>query len=350
MLTTLTATLIFSRLIQPAPDDLTAAVKTQTVESLIREMNQRYVDPAIAKKMELSLKNWIQTSEYTALTDPVEFAKSVNTILKKETVDAHLRFRYSPNVLPNRTRPAEPTADEIKRFAAETKFVNANFERVERLRGNVGYIKFNGFASPEDMKRPLEAAMKFLANAEAFIIDLRMNGGGDPSGVQLFCSYFFDSKPVHLNDIAFRHGDKIANNEFWTLKNVDGPRFPSCPVFVLTSKRTGSGAEECAYDLQQLKRATIIGEPTWGGANPGGVVKLSDHFSCFIPVGRAQNPYSKTNWEGTGVAPDIKADPATSLKQAQLLAIRAIIDKTTDKDHKADLEDIYKQVESKDGN
>ena len=93
MLTTLTATLIFSRLIQPAPDDLTAAVKTQTVESLIREMNQRYVDPAIAKKMELSLKNWIQTSEYTALTDPVEFAKSVNTILKKETVDAHLRFR-----------------------------------------------------------------------------------------------------------------------------------------------------------------------------------------------------------------------------------------------------------------
>ncbi len=346
MLTTLTATLCIGRLMQAPPFDLTATVKTETIQALIREMKDRYVDVTIAKKLESSLTDWMKSDAFTTATDPAEFAKGLNALLKKDTVDAHLRFRYSASVLPKRERPAEPSAEEMKRFADEVKFVNANFDKVERLRGNIGYIKFNGFATPEDMERPLAGAMKFLANVDAFVIDLRTNGGGDPNGVRLFCSYFFGPKPVHLNDIEFRRGETLTKSEFWTLGKIDGPRFPDHSVYVLTSKRTGSGAEECAYDLQQLKRATIIGEPTWGGANPGGNVRLNDHFACFIPVGRAQNPYSKTNWEGGGVLPDIKADPAQSLKQTHLLALRALIDKATDADHKADLEQIYKEVEA----
>ncbi|MEZ5163407.1 MAG: S41 family peptidase [Fimbriimonadaceae bacterium] len=182
----------------------------------------------------------------------------------------------------------------------------------------------------------MAAAMNFLSNTDAMIIDLRQNGGGDPSGVQVVCSYFFGEKPVHLNSIYFRPTDET--HEFWTLENVDAPRFLDKPVYVLVSKRTGSGAEECSYNLQQLKRATIIGEPTWGGANPGGSVRLHDHFSCFIPVGRAINPITKTNWEGSGVIPDIKCDPAKSLEQAQVLILKELIAKEKDENYKSALE------------
>ncbi|MBX3118249.1 MAG: S41 family peptidase [Fimbriimonadaceae bacterium] len=326
--------------------ELTNEVKNQTLETLIREMNQTYVMPDIAKKIEAELRKWMAGSDYKAQTDPVQFAAHVNEIIKGQVTDAHLRFRYSPNVLPTRSSPREPSAEEIKRAEASVRFRNAEFTKVERLTGNIGYIAFNGFMGPEDMARPVEGAMRFLANTDAMIVDLRQNGGGDPRGVQLFCSYFFDEKPVHLNSIYFRNGNKGETIEFWTLKKVAGPRYLNKPLYILTSKRTGSGAEECAYNFQQLKRGTTVGSSTWGGANPGGVARLSDHFSCFIPGGRAINPYTKTNWEGTGVKPDVEIDPSKALKHAQLMAIKLLMLKETDPEMKADYETMYKQVES----
>jgi C-terminal processing protease CtpA/Prc len=246
--------------------------------------------------------------------------------------------------LPIRQRPSEPSADEIKRAAEQTRFINSGFEKVERLRGNIGYLKFNFFDSPENVKRPIAAAMEFLANTDALIIDLRDNGGGDPAGVQLVCSYLFSEKPVHLNSLYFREGNRTV--EFWTLPQVDGPRYLNKEVYILTSKRTGSGAEECSYNLKNLKRATLIGSSTWGGANPGGTVRLSDHFSCFIPAGKAINPYTKTNWEGVGVQPDIAIDPATALKEAHLRSLKRLIDDAKDPDRKADLQELYREIES----
>ncbi len=330
---------------QAAPFQLTQQVKTDTIHEMIHQMNDLYIDMDAAKKIESKMEDWIKADECASINDPVKFAMRVNEILKEQVTDAHLRFRYSEQKLPERRSAREPSKDELKRYQDETRFVNANFERIERLRGNVGYIKFNGFAPPQDMARPVVAAMEFLANADAMIIDLRTNGGGDPEGVKLFCSHFFGAKPVLLNTIEFRNKDKITKTEFWTLAKVDGPRFPDLPVYVLTSKRTGSGAEECAYNFQQLKRGTIIGEPTWGGANPGGMVRLGDHFACFIPSGRAVNPYSHTNWEGVGVQPDVKADPATSLKLTHTAAIRYLIDHASDPEHKADLTSILNDIE-----
>ncbi|MCW5942369.1 MAG: S41 family peptidase [Fimbriimonadaceae bacterium] len=327
---------------EPPPFELTARIKEETLTELIKEMNARYVLPEAAKTIEASLRTWMASSEYSAVTDPVAFAAKVNEVLKGGAKDAHLRFRYSPSVLPPRSNPREPSADEMKRYRQAVRFTNADFSRVERLRGNVGYIKFQGFEAPEDMRRPLAGAMRFLGDCDAMIVDLRENGGGDPAGVQLFCSYFFDEKPVHLNSIYFREGNRTR--EFWTLKKVDGPRLPKVPLYVLTSKRTGSGAEECAYNFQQLKRATIVGSSTWGGANPGGMVRLGDHFGCFIPIGRAINPYTKTNWEGVGVQPDEAVEPAKALEHAHVLALKALIARTSDPELKKDLQTILDQL------
>jgi hypothetical protein len=178
---------------------------------------------------------------------------------------------------------------------------------------------------PEVAAEPAAAAMNFLANTDALIIDLRQNGGGGPQSVVLLCSYLFDKKPVHLNDLYWRKGNRTE--EFWTLKEVAGKRYLGRDVYLLTSRRTFSAAEEFAYDLQNLKRVTIVGERTGGGAHPGGGVPVAEHFVVFIPSGRAINPITKTNWEGIGVKPDVEVAADKALETAHQLAIKKLLEK-----------------------
>jgi retinol-binding protein 3 len=191
------------------------------------------------------------------------------------------------------------------------------FEKVERFPSNIGYLKFNGFQDPEICGPTVAAAMNFLAHVDALIIDLRDNGGGDPKMVAYISSHLF-AEPTHLNDLYNRKEDKTT--EFWTLRDVPGARLADNPVFAPTSKRTFSGAEEFAYNLKNLKRATIIGEATGGGAHPVSGHRIDDHFIIGAPFARAINPISKTNWEGTGVAPDIKVPASEALDAAKKMA------------------------------
>jgi C-terminal processing protease CtpA/Prc len=155
--------------------------------------------------------------------------------------------------------------------------------------------------------------------------------------VALICSYLFGAEPVHLNSLHWREGKGERVEEFWTRKEVAGKRYAK-DVYVLTSNRTFSGAEEFSYNLKNLKRATLIGETTGGGANPGGVVRLAKHFGAFIPRGRAVSPVTKTNWEGTGVEPDVKVSADQALVTAQLMALKKAVEKTTDEDLKRALQ------------
>jgi C-terminal processing protease CtpA/Prc len=164
--------------------------------------------------------------------------------------------------------------------------------------------------------------MGFLANTDALIVDLRRNGGGRPEMVALLSSYLFDER-THLNDLYWREGNRT--DEFWTNATVAGPRYGGKkPVFVLTSKRTFSGAEEFAYNLKALKRATIVGETSGGGAHPGDMQKIADGFAMFVPTGRAINPVTKTNWEGVGVEPDVVVPADQALDKAKELAAAAL--------------------------
>jgi C-terminal processing protease CtpA/Prc len=195
--------------------------------------------------------------------------------------------------------------------------MNCGFEKVEILSGNVGYLKFDMFADPDVCGPTVVAAMNFVANVDAIIFDLRENGGGDPKMVALVSTYLF-SKPTHLNDLWERKGESTSQD--WTLPYVPGKRLDGKPAFVLTSKQTFSGAEEFTYNLKNLKRATIVGETTGGGAHPVSGHRIDDHFMIGVPFAKAVNPISKTNWEGTGVEPDVKVSAADALAMAQKLA------------------------------
>ncbi len=275
--------------------------KTKAIAAFIKDLKENYVFPELAEKTSAVLQGHLDHKEYDALTTGEEFAKTVSGQVHEICQDAHLRFRYSPDVLPVRKSDERPSPDEIKAYNHFVQVSNSGFEHVERLAGNIGYLEVRGFPDADSAKGLSAAALTFLANTDALILDLRRNGGGDPEAVRILLSYFFD-KRTHLNDIYFREGNKTQ--EFWTSAKVPGKKYLNKDVYVLTSDRTGSGGEECAYDLQCLHRATLIGTSTWGGANPGGDFRLTDHFSAFIPQGRAINPYTKKNWEGAGVIPD----------------------------------------------
>lgn len=223
--------------------------------------------------------------------------------------------------------PAELDRMFRKTLAAD----NFGVRKVEVLSANIGYIDLRSFA-PLAFSRPsIAAAMALIAHTDALIIDLRNNGGGDPHTVAFMSSYLFD-KPTHLNNMYWRHNKRT--DEFWTSKDIPGERFGGTKkVYVLTSKDTFSGAEEFSYNLKQLRRATIIGETTGGGAHPGRVHRIHPHLSVFIPSGRAINPVSKTNWEGTGVVPDVRVKAADALRTAERLALQDLLKSAANNAH-----------------
>jgi len=196
---------------------------------------------------------------------------------------------------------------------------------------------------PETGGDTVAGAMALLANTEAMIIDLRQNGGGSPEMVQLICSYFFEGEPVHLNDLYFRPTD--STRQYWTLPHVPRKRYVSKEVYILTSKRTFSGAEVFSYNMKNLKRAMLVGETTGGGAHPGDMVRLNDHFSVFLPVGRAINPVTKTNWEGTGVSPHIACPADQALKTAHIEALKKLIATASNAERRANLQSMMDTVQ-----
>src|SRR5205085_11855692 len=320
---------------QGPPPDMTidAATRAAVIDSAIKNLNEAYVFPEVAKKMDQALRERLANKEYDSVTSARGFAEKLTTDLQAVSHDKHLRVRYSHELIPERQNAEEPTAEEIEQFKSYLRQTNYGFEKVERLPGNVGYLDLRGFNPAQFAADTGAAAMNFLANTDALIVDLRRNGGGDPAMVAFLTSYIFGAEPVHLNDLYFRPED--STRQWWTLPHVPGKRFgDKKEVYVLTSKRTCSAAEEFTYNLKNLKRATIIGETTGGGARPGGGRRLNEHFQMFVPSGRAINPISKTNWEGTGVEPDVKVAAEQALKVAHIAALNKIIDRETSAERK----------------
>jgi C-terminal processing protease CtpA/Prc len=300
------------------------------IKSLLERIKEDYVLPEVGEKMAQAIADRQANKEYEQLATGQELAKKLTADLQAVSKDKHLRVMCSTGKLPPRPKDGKPNAAELERRRALTKKRNAGFQKVERLPGNVGYLELLGFMDDRAAAGPAAAAMNFLADTDALIIDLRRNGGGTPHTVALVCSYFFDEKPVHLNDLYWRRGDRT--DEFWTLKELAGKRYLGKDVYILTSSRTFSGAEEFTYNLKNLKRATIVGETTGGGANPGGPVPIDDHFLVFIPTGRAINPITKTNWEGVGVTPDVPVSAEKALEMARELAVKKLLDNAPDEE------------------
>jgi C-terminal processing protease CtpA/Prc len=287
------------------------------VEKLAEQLERKYVFPEVGAH----IAGVIRGKGEPAGVDAAATADLLTRWLRDASGDRHLLVEHQVRQAEDAREP-----DEREFRAGLARQQGYGVARVERLAGNVGLVELTEFLEPYLAGEVLSAAIRIVADCEALIIDLRRNGGGCPETVAMMISYLFDADkdPVHLNDNYDRPSDKT--HQYWTLPCVPGTRYGSSkPVYVLTSERTFSAAEEFAYDLQALGRALIVGETTAGGAHPGESVRLDDELVAFIPTGRAINPVTGTNWEGTGVTPDIIADAAQAPDTAHRHALRALL-------------------------
>jgi hypothetical protein len=315
-----------------APLPIDKAMVITVIDQALKLLDEEYVFPDLAAKMNRAIRKRQADQAYARITTGQELAQQLTKDLQAVSNDKHLRILCSTEPLPKPPAPGrepqEPTPQMKDEMRQMGRWRNGEYREVKRLSGNVGYLALDGFVDVASAAEPAAAAMNFLADTDALIIDLRHNGGGDPHGVALLCSYFFDGKPVHINSLYSRKENKTE--DFRTLKEVAGKRYLGKDVYVLTGPRTFSGAEEFAYDLQTQKRAVTVGETTGGGAHPGGLVPLGEHFAMFVPTGRAINPITKTDWEGTGVKPDVPVAADGALEKAHELAIEKLLKNAPD--------------------
>jgi hypothetical protein len=299
--------------------NIDAATRTRVVDAIVAKLTEFYVYPDVAKKMEQALREHQKKGAYDAVGKARAFAALLTDQLQAVSHDRHLRVDFMPMVVPE--KEPEPTDEDKARFREQLDSINCGFEKAERLDGNIGYVKFDMFGDAEICGPKATAALGSLGDVDALIFDLRENGGGHPEMVAFVSSYLF-AKRTHLNDLYDRKENKTT--QYWTKPGVPGTKFTKQPVYVLTSARTFSGAEEFSYNLKALKRATIIGETTGGGAHPTAGKRLDDHFVIGVPFARAINPVTKTNWEGKGVEPDVKVPADQALDKAKQLAAERI--------------------------
>ncbi len=278
----------------------------------IAELQNSYVFPGRVANLKSELG---EPSPWLPTLAPVE-AILLSRRLQELLSDRHLRVGYSLAPLPaDDDRP--PTRDEIQQERATEAADGFGIVEVKFLPKNVGYVELRRFAPPEFSADAIANLMNRLSGASALMLDLRQNRGGDPRTGVLLASYFFEN-PVHWVTLRSRNGSE----ELWTATDLPGRRFLDKPVFVLTSRRTFSAGEGFAYHMRNLRRATIVGERTAGGANPGIRKRLTSHFWLFVPTARAVSPVTGTNWEGLGIIPDVETDASDALNAALRLASR----------------------------
>lgn len=287
----------------------------------MENLNKYYVDGEIAQRMAGALLRHERAGDDNAITDPEAFATLLTDQLQNASHDRYVGVIYGTG--PTASAPRAPTPAEVAEYRSRMIESNCTFEKIEILPHNIGYLKFNSFPDVAVCGSIAARAMHMLNRVDAIIFDLRDNPGGYASMVALLATYLFD-RPTHLNDFYDR--GENSREQSWTLDPIAGNKLADKPVFILTSSTTFSAAEAFSYDLKMLKRATLVGETTSGRGHIGALHRIDDHFAIRIPGIKVTNPISKTNWEGTGVEPDVKVNAADALHTAEKLA-RAELDR-----------------------
>ena len=281
----------------------------QKIDSLI---DSKYVIADKAKKYADEFKTLYSSGVYESCATAEEFAERVRTDLIAITQDKHTNFRVIQ--ASDVGEKVESNLHHPVRYYRLRMKEHTGFTKLEWIDGRIGYLELRRFNLLSEAKEMIGVAMKFLAGADAIIIDLRENGGGSGD----YLSSYFLPHPTQLTGAYYREGNDLQ--ESWTSRTIEGERMLDVPLFLLTGKKTFSAAESFAYDMKVRRRATLVGDSTKGGAHDTEYFKIDDQFELYLSVGRGINPVTKTNWEGIGVIPDILVPASSALDTAIVLA------------------------------
>jgi hypothetical protein len=313
----------------PPTVEVDQATRLEVIDTLIAKLNANYVFPDKAQQVEVVLRRHQRGGKYDGITDGSQLAKQLLDDIEGVAHDKHMLVDVSARpVPPDDALPPPPTTraawekqlppGALERILAS----NLGLEKVDHLTPKIGYLHISAFGPVFLVSDKFAAAMNELADTDGLIIDLRKNGGGGGDSVTLLISYLVDQR-TRLDD-TWERATGITT-QYWTHDKLDGKRYGGKkPVLILVGPDTKSAAESFAYQMQALKRATVIGERTWGGANASRPYRLSEHFFAFIPSKRSINPVTHTNWEGVGVIPDVAAKGEDALAAAKDLMQRQL--------------------------
>ena len=302
--------------------------RKEVITTLVTKLNAHYVFPDKARQMEAALLQQLREGKYDGITDGEAFADRLTQDLHRVSRDLHMSEQSSPEPVPYDRADAPPPASKAE-WERRTPFARrllldlglamgkTGAATVDHLTPNIGYLQLRDFPPHFIMGERYGAVMDKLADTDALVVDLRDNRGGSPATVALLVSYFVDQR-TRLNDIWDRHSG--ISTQQWTTDQLDGKAYGGKkPVVILVGPATKSAGEDFAYTMQAMKRATVLGEPTWGGAHPSRPYRLGDYFAAWIPSRRTISPITHTNWEGVGVIPDIAVTRDKALAAAQAL-------------------------------
>jgi hypothetical protein len=299
-----------------------ASRRIAVIERSAELLLANYVFRDRAERAVAEVRERAKSGEYDLIASPARLAEMLGRHLAGATGDRHVRVKFGAARAADPLAETVETADELAQLRREAEGEGFGIGEPRVLEGNIGYIEFKRFFRAEFAGDALAAAMRALAPTDALIVDLRDSRGGDPVMVALAASWFFDGRPRHWNDIVRRRDG--TTTQFWTAAWLPGPRYVGKPIYVLTAHRTFSAPESFAYELQQTRRATIVGEVTGGGAHSGAWFPIDDRFSIFIPLSRYVSAISGGDWEGTGVKPDVLCGAPEALTEAHRLALEAV--------------------------
>lgn len=317
--------------------------RESVVRNVIALVRRNYVDSSAAQRMASDLERRLRAGEYTRFDSAAGLVASLTAQLRAVQPDEHLRVDYFVVPRPMRTPVGTAGVEDLEARRRVASRRGYGIERVERLSGNVAVVTLRSFEPPSIGGAALAAAMQLASGANAVILDLRQNGGGHGNMVGELAAYFVPGGTA-MTELYDR---PTARTERTTVPTrPGGPSFPHVPLFVVTSRRTFSAAEGFAYTMRVRGRATVVGEPTRGGANPVQVFQLAPHFALFLPTGRVTDLVTRANWEGSGVAPDVPAEAASALTVAYRRALEVLLTTESNPDALDEIREALARISS----
>ena len=318
---------------------LSAKEKKEAVQSIAQAFETGYVYPELGKKMANLLRRKAAAGKYEAQAGGRDLAREITRDLFSICADRHAVAAFMPERIQRQKNgdPKQLAAEELQAARRD----NFGIREARILDGNVGYLKLTSFDGSPEALAAAAAAMQFLGHCEALFLDVRFNPGGDSIMVQFLASYFLEGEPVLLDEFHYRDG---RVNQFWSLPYVPGKKLAGTDLYILIDHYTFSAAEGLAYDLQALKKAVIVGEPSVGGAHAVEERTVLDRYLLFMPVAYSKNPFTGTNFQGKGVQPDLQVSGKTALMRTRIHAVEQLLKKAPDQDRKAELENVLDQL------
>jgi len=290
--------------------------KKETIGKIDLLLQENYVFPDQAELIANHLNKSLKEGKFKKYDLLDSFAHALTKEIRVVNNDKHLGV-WTAFALAKEHENLNNDYQSYLKIHTDIRKQANGFKEVKIIDGNIGYLNINFFLA--ETTKTIDAYMYLLTNTDAVIIDLQDNGGGNPKTVNYLCSYFLESNLL-TNTLYFRQGNR--KDEAIT-HEVNGKKMIDVPLFIITGSKTFSGAEEFSYNMQSQKRATLVGKVTGGAANPGDVFKINPDLEIFIPTGTGINPITKTNWEGTGVIPEIKISGESAYSKAVELASQA---------------------------